>query len=162
MPESALRHVDVDACLSLSDLADIIVQRESEWSTKTMAGSVAKRIEPMATENELVHDMNAGGGQALDSIGSLSGLSCPECGGSLWQLSGALTRFRCHTGHSYTAAVLRESQDKIIEEAIWVAIRGLHEKQMLLARFLPEKTLYRDQVRSTNIKLSKQSLDLKK
>jgi two-component system chemotaxis response regulator CheB len=134
MPHSALRQVEVDACLPLHDLAEVIVQTVKAWAMEEFRPSELKRIEPMATENDLVHDMSAGGGRALDSIGDLSGMSCPECGGALWQLRSAVPRFRCHTGHSYNAGVLAKSQDKTIEEAIWIAIRALHEKQILIDR----------------------------
>lgn len=134
MPDSALRHVAVDACLPLQDLADVIVRTVAQWTTQTSTPSDPGRIEPMATENDLVHDISAEGDQALEGVGELCGMSCPECGGALWQLGNAVPHFRCHTGHSYTAAVLAQSQDKTLEEAIWVAIRVLNEKQMLLDR----------------------------
>ena len=35
--------------------------------------------------------------------GEPSGLTCPECGGALWeQQEGDLVRFRCHVGHAYS------------------------------------------------------------
>lgn len=139
MPDSALRHIQVDVCLPLAELADTIVQTLEQWSMQTPSSSEPQRIEPFATENELVHDMESGGSKALDRIGELSGISCPECGGALWQLDSAVPHFRCHTGHSYTAAVLSKSQDKTLEEAIWVAIRALHEKQRLLGRLAAKR-----------------------
>src|SRR5437660_1668092 len=34
--------------------------------------------------------------------GQVSTFTCPECGGSLWQVDEAkLIRFRCHVGHAY-------------------------------------------------------------
>jgi hypothetical protein len=33
-----------------------------------------------------------------------SGLTCPECGGAIWeQIDGGVLHFRCHVGHRYTA-----------------------------------------------------------
>ena len=43
-------------------------------------------------------------------------------------------QFRCHTGHSYTEQALLNGQDTAIEDAVWAAVRALHEKQMLLKR----------------------------
>ena len=140
MPDSALRHVQVDACLPLPDLANVIVRTVKQWSAQAPAVVEPIRIEPMATENELVHNMSAGAAPALEAIGELSAMSCPECGGALWELGGAVPHFRCHTGHSYSAAVLATSQNKTLEEALWVAVRALHEKQILLQRLVTRST----------------------
>lgn len=43
-----------------------------------------------------------------------------------------LKRFRCHTGHSYTARTLLESQSEKIEETLWVSLRMLEERRNLL------------------------------
>ena len=40
-------------------------------------------------------------------------------------------RFRCHTGHSYTARTLLSELSEGIEDALWIAIRSLHEGSML-------------------------------
>jgi hypothetical protein len=84
----------------------------------------------------LFMNFGSGGAYALDGIGEVSGMSCPECGGALWELSVTPPRFRCHTGHSFTCAALFQSQDETVEEALWVAIRALHEKQLLLGRLI--------------------------
>jgi len=162
MPDSALRHVEVDACLPLSELADVIVRTVKQWAAEPPLATNVPRIEPTATENELAHDISAGGGQALDTIGVLSGMSCPECGGALWQLCGAVPHFRCHTGHSYTAAVLTHLQDKTLEEALWVAIRALHEKQILLERLMARRTEAGLEHAATEYKTQKDGLDTHK
>jgi two-component system chemotaxis response regulator CheB len=41
-------------------------------------------------------------------------------------------RFRCHTGHAYTAASLMAAIDEGIEDALWSGVRALHEAEMLL------------------------------
>ena len=133
MPTHALRHVDVDACLPLPQLAEALVQCVTQ-PPKDDPTNVPRRIEPFATEDELARDLSDGGVPALESIGKAAGISCPECGGGLWDLGGSPARFRCHTGHSYTAAALLDAGDGSIEEALWVAIRALHEKQLILGR----------------------------
>ncbi|WP_434559415.1 chemotaxis protein CheB [Pseudomonas sp. R1-6] len=132
MPESALRHVEVDACRSVAELGKIIVQTVQERAAVGTALSMHSRIEPFATENELTFDLSAGAPNAVSQVGAASGMSCPECGGALWEIGASPPRYRCHTGHSYTAAALFQSQNKTMEDALWVAIRALHEKQTLL------------------------------
>ncbi len=43
-------------------------------------------------------------------------------------------RFRCHTRHSYTVKTLAVQEEVVIEEALWIAIRALHENKALLDR----------------------------
>ena len=44
--------------------------------------------------------------------------TCPECGGSLWQVDEPdLLRFRCHVGHAYNAEVLLSEQGEALEAA---------------------------------------------
>ncbi|WP_434674471.1 chemotaxis protein CheB [Pseudomonas sp. R1-15] len=136
MPTNALRHVTVDGCLPLTELSKRLVQVINQRTAEATAASESKRIEPFATENDLAEDFSKGGTSALDEIGRVAGISCPECGGALWEVHASSPRFRCHTGHAYTAAALFHAQDETIEEALWVAIRALHEKQLLLGRLV--------------------------
>lgn len=136
MPTSALRHVTVDGCLPLTDLGRRLVQIINQRIAGATAPSESKRIEPFATENDLAEDFSKGGSYALDEIGQVAAISCPECGGALWEIDASSPRFRCHTGHAYTAAALFHAQNETIEEALWVAIRALHEKQLLLGRLM--------------------------
>lgn len=136
MPTNALRYVTVDGCLPLTELSKRLVQVINQRTAEATAASESKRIEPFATENDLAEDFSKGGASALDEIGRVAGISCPECGGALWEVDASSPRFRCHTGHAYTAAALFHAQDETIEEALWVAIRALHEKQLLLGRLV--------------------------
>ncbi len=135
MPESALRYVTVDFCLHLGELSKAIVHALQDRRADDSALNKSSLTEPFVTENKLTYDPSAGGGAALDGIGKVSGMTCPECGGTLFKLGSSPLRFRCHTGHAYTSASLLSAQDESIEEALWVAIRALHEKQLLLENF---------------------------
>lgn len=136
MPTNALRYVTVDGCLPLTELSQRLIQVINQRTAEATAAAESKRIEPFATENGLAEDFSKGGASALDEIGRVAGISCPECGGALWEVDASSPRFRCHTGHAYTAAALFHAQDETIEEALWVAIRALHEKQLLLGRLV--------------------------
>jgi two-component system, chemotaxis family, protein-glutamate methylesterase/glutaminase len=43
-------------------------------------------------------------------------------------------RYRCHTGHAYSALSLGQSQKESTEQSLWATIRGLREREMLLRR----------------------------
>src|SRR5262249_6571735 len=71
----------------------------------------------------------------LLQIGTPSGLTCPDCGGSLFELDGASpVRFRCHTGHAYSVQRLEGAQDGNTEQALRSGVGALQEKEMLLRR----------------------------
>jgi two-component system chemotaxis response regulator CheB len=62
-------------------------------------------------------------------------LTCPDCGGVLWELKdGQLVRYRCHTGHIFNAESLMASYDKVLEKAFWTALRVLVEKAAISNR----------------------------
>jgi two-component system chemotaxis response regulator CheB len=80
---------------------------------------------------------------ADDKRGHPSVFACPECGGALWEINdGGLVRFRCRTGHAFSAQTLLAEQVESLEEALWVALRAL-EEQAELAERLAERALQR-------------------
>src|SRR5204863_9736643 len=73
--------------------------------------------------------------------GTPSYLTCPECGGSLWDVSeGNLFRFRCHTGHGFTPETLLSEQNGRLEQALWSAIRVFQERAALHRRLAEQAT----------------------
>lgn len=84
--------------------------------------------------------------EALIASGSLSGLSCPDCGGSLWQLnSGNVKRYQCHVGHAFLPESLIKNQSEAIERNLWTTLRMFRE-QAIVARQLAVEA--REQQRS--------------
>ncbi|GJG85800.1 chemotaxis protein CheB [Gemmatimonadetes bacterium T265] len=67
--------------------------------------------------------------------GTVSGYTCPECHGSLWELEeGKLVRYRCRVGHSYTEPGLVDHKAHSVEDAIWTALTALEESAAIAAR----------------------------
>lgn len=65
--------------------------------------------------------------------GQPSVFTCPECHGTLLQLKeNGRTRYRCHTGHAYSADTLLSEVTESVEETLWSAIRTIDESVMLL------------------------------
>jgi two-component system chemotaxis response regulator CheB len=55
----------------------------------------------------------------VNGLGSQVPYNCPNCGGVLWEIdSPDVKRYRCHTGHSFTAAALLSSQTEKVEETL--------------------------------------------
>jgi two-component system chemotaxis response regulator CheB len=67
--------------------------------------------------------------------GDLTPLTCPECGGALWEhQEGDLVRFRCHVGHAYSVETMQAAQGRSLEAALWSALRSLQEREELFTR----------------------------
>jgi two-component system, chemotaxis family, protein-glutamate methylesterase/glutaminase len=129
MPENAAREVKVDYTVPVSDLPQLLVRLSKEpvtENTPVMKDDQTKReIEIAAEENALEKDFL--------SFGELSPYACPECHGVLAKLqNGNIERYRCHTGHAYTADTLMASITEKIEDSLYSAIRGMDESIMLL------------------------------
>ena len=69
----------------------------------------------------------------MGRLGKQVPYNCPGCGGVLWEIEKSKTlRYRCHTGHSFTAATLLAEQSGKIEETLWITLRMLEERRNLL------------------------------
>ena len=68
----------------------------------------------------------------LMRVGQPSPWTCPECHGVLLQLkTGGILRFRCHTGHAFSAPSLLATLHESIDDALWNTLRALEESVML-------------------------------
>lgn len=63
--------------------------------------------------------------------------SCPSCGGPLTLMEDEkLEHYRCRIGHSFTMESLSEGQDQQLEETLFVALRILDERIVLLKKMI--------------------------
>jgi two-component system chemotaxis response regulator CheB len=132
MPSSAVRHVNVDYSVPLADLAPLLVAVVSSPVDERRSVMSPEKREQMDIEVKIAGEHNP-----LDvNIGKIaepSPFACPECHGVLLRLKGVEPlRFRCHTGHGYSAPGLVAAVSDSIDEALWSAVRALHEGGMLL------------------------------
>lgn len=74
-------------------------------------------------------------------LGTQVPYNCPNCGGVLWEIDDpSMTRYRCHTGHSFTPQTLLTSQSEKIEETLWVSLRMFEERKNLLNKMAAGET----------------------
>ncbi|MDX1472303.1 MAG: hypothetical protein R3213_12460 [Flavobacteriaceae bacterium] len=72
-----------------------------------------------------------------EKLGHQVPISCSTCGGPLWEIENSnIKRYRCHVGHAFNEEALLTDQNDSIEEALWISLRTLEEKRMLLNRML--------------------------
>jgi len=77
--------------------------------------------------------------EKVRALGEKTLYACPDCGGGLWKIkNGRIQRYRCHIGHSYTENDLVLKQSEHIEQALWIAVRMMEERKILLAKIAGE------------------------
>jgi two-component system chemotaxis response regulator CheB len=52
----------------------------------------------------------------------------------MWEIGESPLRYRCHTGHAFSAGTLASGQRETAEAMLWSAVRSLHERAHLLRR----------------------------
>lgn len=132
MPRSAIENVEnIEHIVPLSEIPSVLV----ELANTSVEGEAEN---PVSNEMEIESDMAEMDVAALhkdDRPGKPSAFSCPECGGSLWEIQEQdLLRFRCRTGHAYSSESLMAQQSDALEDALWIALRALKEKSALSRR----------------------------
>jgi len=129
MPENAMREVAIDHCVGVSQLANLLVRLSKEPITEN---AVVMKDEQTKKEILIAAEEN-GMEKGILKFGELSPYTCPECHGVLSKLKNDnIVRYRCHTGHAYSADALMASITEKIEDSLYNAIRGMDESIMLL------------------------------
>jgi len=129
MPESALRHVQVDHVLKVEEMPAVLAQlvkapiREKETRMPD---------EKLRIENQIALEDNALE-IGVRNLGAASFYTCPECHGSMVAVQdGSFRRYRCHTGHGFTPCALSAHARQNVEKTLWSALAQLEEREVLL------------------------------
>lgn len=128
MPLQAIAGTFVDHVVRIEEMTNII-------------NMLAHPLDSLSSDKapewlRIEHAVTLGAGMAeLSRIGLPSGFTCPDCGGSLFEISeGKPLRFLCHTGHAFSLLSLAALHKNITEDSLWAALRALQEKEALLRR----------------------------
>lgn len=136
MPRNAISNVELDLCAPLQQIAAALTR----YAMAPPQASTSPIPHWLRTENRLV--LEGGDLQHLKQIANPSSYGCPACGGVLFELKQRRpTRYRCHTGHSYTSLSLLLEQQAVIEESLRSALRALHEKESLAEQLAAESAV---------------------
>ena len=139
MIESAIASGFADAILPVGEIAgrisEMIGEPEEEEGAMAVQENGDKKEEE---EKELaIDELDLSQLQGDDQPGVVSGFTCPECNGALWELTASDTlRYRCRVGHAYAVDSLLVRQQDAIENAFWVALRALEERAALMRRLV--------------------------
>jgi two-component system, chemotaxis family, protein-glutamate methylesterase/glutaminase len=143
MPTNAIRYGHPHRVLRVIDLAKTIAtvtyegwDPEQEEDSQMSSGAAPADTEPTAG--------------AHDQDGRLSGLTCPQCAGALWERDElGLLQYVCRTGHVLGQDSMEAEQSKMVEDALFAALRAL-EEQAALARRLAGRFTARGDRASAN------------
>jgi two-component system chemotaxis response regulator CheB len=129
MPLSVLETMEVDYCISLARINETIKEVTHKIQPKQVNARPHVIRETEIAEKSIVNL------EAIAEIGEKSLYVCPDCGGGLWTLpEDKNTRYRCHVGHSYGEKDLLLRQAESLEATLWVALRMMEERRVLLTR----------------------------
>jgi two-component system chemotaxis response regulator CheB len=128
MPQSVIDHVGTDAIGSPKEIGELV----AELRARDLPGSHADEpSELMQLEVELAA-MDRAAMDADDRPGTAAGFGCPDCHGALFEIKEhGLLRYRCRVGHAWSSDGLLMQQGQALEDALWLALRGLEEKAAL-------------------------------
>lgn len=128
MPRAALRNVKRPHVVPLAEMGGLVSTLVLKTRGKRRAPPRDIVIEAKIAQRVL-SDM-----KSVDALGTQAPFNCPGCGGVLWEVHSEALRFRCHTGHAYSANDLLTDQSAKIEETLWVALRMFEERRNLVVR----------------------------
>lgn len=129
MPQSALRHVEVDEVLVGSDIAARLAVLVRQPARAAPEVPLDIRLEAAIAAQELA-DMKID-----DMLGKPSRFTCPECHGALWEIQdGPMLRYRCHVGHAYSSDAMLASQTEEIDRLLGTLLRSHQERAALAHR----------------------------
>jgi two-component system chemotaxis response regulator CheB len=129
MPQSAMDQVNVDHCLPVAEIAPLLARLAGAPAAEGGAYEVPEElnIEVGIAKEEKGLD------NGVRKLGEPSVFTCPDCHGTLLQLKeGGRSRFRCHTGHAFSADSLLAELTESVENSLWTTIRSIDESVMLM------------------------------
>jgi two-component system chemotaxis response regulator CheB len=127
MPSNAIAADSPERVVLVDEIAGVLQQLLAEPVSDPEGGSTM--LEPVQPEP-----------RPSRPDGPASAFTCPECSGALWELKqGALVRYRCRVGHTYSEDAMIDAQGSAVEAALWAALEVLEERGELLQR-IAERT----------------------
>jgi two-component system, chemotaxis family, protein-glutamate methylesterase/glutaminase len=123
MPRNALNMVDVDFCLPVRQIADVLPQLvEGKATNITESRNGGGNMEEQGIVNE----------STATPPGDQIPVACPECNGPIYEVKdGELAYFQCFVGHRFSPESLSEQHTDALERALWIAARTLKERIVL-------------------------------
>lgn len=131
MPVNVISYVAVDYTMPAIQMGALLGKLTLETRFKKV--KLSKKDMQLLDMEVTISKQDNAFEMGIMNMGELTPFTCPECHGVLVRLQeGKFIRFRCHTGHAYTASALLADVTKKVEEILWQGMRGLEETTLLL------------------------------
>ena len=136
MPRAAIKNVDVDYVLPLDQIPALLGRLVNEPPTAAPPGVTAMPADFRSGSEDGPIETTPNPIDRKEALqGAPSALTCPECGGALWeQRVERVLRYSCHLGHGYTGETLEDQYMREVEAALWTAMRQMVETAELHRR----------------------------
>lgn len=131
MPRHAMQAVQVDYVRPIAEMGALLVElvQQEVPISSSLPPAEEKRVEK---EIKIAMEPEKRQSDILE-FGQPTTFTCPECHGVLSSMiEGGRIRFRCHTGHAFSADALLTSISESIESSLWNAVRSVQESIMFL------------------------------
>lgn len=132
MPLTALNRAKPDHVVRLADMPALLesLAHEPAGEPRPAPRSIAYEVEIARNGHGDMNNMDKM--DNMDGLGRRSVLSCPDCGGVMWEIDeGDALRYRCHVGHTYAAELMSVALNESLRRALASALRALEERVAL-------------------------------
>jgi two-component system chemotaxis response regulator CheB len=130
MPRNALKRDHVDHAVPLAEIGALLAGLAGET-----AGPSVPLPEEYLTEDRIAAQEFAVMEPEINTPGSPSHISCPDCGGVLNHIQTQdEVRFRCQVGHAFTPLGLAGAQSSELERALGIAVRTHRDRIRLFGQ----------------------------
>jgi two-component system, chemotaxis family, protein-glutamate methylesterase/glutaminase len=145
MPRTAMDRAKPDHVVGLRDMPALLHSLAHEPAGAPVPVPAGTRFEVGIARNG--HSSM----DTMDGLGRRSVLSCPDCGGVMWEIAeGDLLRYRCHVGHTYTSDLMSVMTDENVRRSLGVALRALEERLALARKLYNEASERGDRLLAQN------------
>ena len=132
MPRAAAERCRIDHLLPAAEIGPLLVELARDDAPTKKGGGADLSDELM---RDPTPDAEPASSADQKRTGRASGITCPDCHGSLWELKdGDAVRYECRVGHSYSVDALLSAQAESLENALWAALNALEERAATLDR----------------------------
>ena len=134
LPRNILRSINVTYTTPIAQMGELLTKLVRLPAPDSVTVPPDILLEAQIAQRIMINSENANI-EEMDKLGKRVPYTCPECGGTLWELTREkdnVQRFRCHTGHAYTDQSLLDSMNTNLEETLYVAMRTLEERRNML------------------------------
>jgi two-component system chemotaxis response regulator CheB len=136
MPRSAIDNAPVDHVVPVARIPALLAElarTPRPGNDPTPQGPMDDRIRFESDIIAMRPEVTTG--DDTEHPGQVSGFTCPECHGALWEIQeDGVVRYRCRVGHGYTTEAMLSENGRDVEAALWIGFRALRERAALCRR----------------------------